>query len=533
LPGVQALIGPSGDPGDPGVLTCRGADTGRQLMSAGSLCLASGALVHMTKSEWTYKSVRELTAALGRREISAGELADAAIARIESLDPRLNAVCVRDFERARDAARAADDALERGERRPLLGIPLLVKESFNVAGLPTTWGFPQHKDFVPAEDALPVARVKAAGGVVLGKTNVPFGLGDWQSYNDIYGTTNNPFDAGRSPGGSSGGSAAALAACYVPLALGSDLGGSLRMPAHFCGVYAHKPTLGIVPARGHIPPRLTPLPDPVDLAVVGPMARCAADLELLFDVMAGPDEIDAGIAYRLDLPAPRHQRLSEYRVLVLDTHPLLPTDSAVRLAIESLAQRLGQAGVRVAQESELLPDLGDSARLYMRMLMSLLAVNWPTEVYANLQKQAAALPAEASGLDAERVRGAVLSHRDWILASNARSRLRAQWREFFKGFDALICPVSPVTAFPHDHSDREARRIWIDGEPHPYGSQLIWPGVATLAGLPATSVPIGMSPEGLPIGVQIVGPSFEDRTPLKLAQLIEAEFGGFVPPAHY
>lgn len=487
----------------------------------------------MTNFEWKYKSVHELAAALAAREVSACDLAEAAITRIEDLDPKLNAVCVRDFDRAREAARAADVALATGERRPLLGIPLLVKESFNVAGLPTTWGFPQHKDFVPTEDALPVARVKAAGGIVLGKTNVPFGLGDWQSYNDIYGTTNNPFDTGRSPGGSSGGSAAALAAGYVPLALGSDLGGSLRVPAHFCGVYAHKPTLGVVPARGHIPPPFAPLPDTVDLAVVGPMARCAADLALLFDVMAGPDEIDAGIAYRLDLPAPRHERLSDFRVLVLDTHPLLPTDSAVRLAIGSLAERLGGAGVRVAHESELLPDLGNSAGLYMRMLMSLLAVNWSAEAYANFQKQAAAMPTEASGLDAEQVRGVVLSHRDWIVANNARCQLRAQWREFFKAFDALICPISPVTAFPHDHSDGQARRISIDGEPHPYGNQLVWPGVATLPGLPATSVPIGISPKGLPIGVQIIGPLFEDRTPLKLAQLIEAQFGGFVPPADF
>lgn len=487
----------------------------------------------MTDIEWEYKSVRELAVALSARQISACELAESAIARIEGLEPKLNAVCVRDYERSRVAARAADRALAAGEQRPLLGIPLLVKESFNVAGLPTTWGFPQHRNFVAPQDALTVSRVKAAGGIVLGKTNVPLGLGDWQSYNDIYGTTNNPFDLGRSPGGSSGGSAAALAAGYAPLALGSDLGGSLRIPAHFCGVYAHKPTLGVVPARGHIPPTLAPLPDAIDLAVVGPMARCASDLMLLFDVMAGPDEIDAGVAYRLDLPAPRHERLSDFRVLVLDTHPMLPTDSAVRTMIGKLAERLGAAGVRVAQESERLPDLGDSARLYMRLLMSVLAANWPAPVYADLQKQAAALPEDAAGLEAEQVRGAALSHRDWIVANHARAKLRAQWREFFKGFDALICPVSPTTAFPHDHSDRAARRIWIDGEPHPYGRQLVWPGVATLAGLPATSVPSGISSQGLPIGVQIVGPFLEDRTPLKLAQLMEAEFGGFVAPAGY
>ncbi len=477
-----------------------------------------------------YLCVGRLVAALAAKEISACEIAEAAIARIESLDPMLNAVCVRDFDRARDAARLADDALAKGEKRPLLGIPLLVKESFNVAGLPTTWGIPKHKHFVPMEDALPVARAKTAGAIVFGKTNVPIGLGDWQSYNDICGTTNNPFDASRSPGGSSGGSAAALAAGFVPLALGSDLGGSLRVPAHFCGVYAHKPTLGVVPACGHLPPPLPPLPETADLAVVGPMARCAADLSILFDAIAGPDEMDAGIAYRLDLPAARHERLREFRVLVLDNHPLLPSDFTVRLAIEALTERLGKAGVRVERRSPLLPDLDYGARLYMRLLMSLLAVNWPADVYANLQMQAAAIPEQAMGLNAERIRGAVLSHRDWLVANNARSQLRAQWREFFNVFDALICPVSPATAFPHDHSERETRQIAIDGTPHPYSTQLIWPGIATLAGLPATSIPIAMSSEGLPIGVQIIGPSFEDRTPLKLAHLIEAEFGGFVPP---
>lgn len=488
----------------------------------------------MKASEWSYKSVGELTAALAAKAISACELVADAIARIENLDPRINAVCVRDFDRALDAARAADAALANGERRSLLGIPLLVKESFNVARLPTTWGFPQHKQFVAGEDSLSVARVKEAGGIVLGKTNVPPGLGDWQSYNDIYGTTNNPFDVTRTPGGSSGGSAAALAAGYVPLALGSDIGGSLRVPAHFCGVYAHKPSLGVVPARGHTPPPSPPLPDTTDLAVVGPMARSAADLSLLFDIMAGPDELDAGIAYRLDLPPARHDSLNDYRVLILDVHPLVPSDNDVRVAIQSLAEYLGAAGIQIERTSEHLPDLGHGARLYTRMLMSFLAANWPLEIYDKLQKQAESISIEESGLTAEHMRGAVLSHRDWIAANNARSWLRAQWRDFFGHFDALICPVSPVTAFAHDHSrEMEARRISIDGKAHSYGSQVVWSGVATLPGLPATSIPIGMSPAGLPVGVQIVGPWLEDRTPLKLAELIERAFGGFVAPAGY
>src|SRR5205807_8641154 len=208
--------------------------------------------------------------------------------------------------RALQAARAADAARARSDTRPLLGIPLTVKESYNVAGLPTTWGIPAQKDFTPTEDALSITRVKDAGGVILGKTNLPLGLGDWQSYNEIYGTTNNPYDLGRTPGGSSGGAAAALAAGYGALSLGSDLGGSLRVPAFHCGVYAHKPTFALVPSRGHTPPPFPPLPFDRDLAVIGPMARSAADLTLLLDAIAGPDPLEAGIAYRLALPPPRH-----------------------------------------------------------------------------------------------------------------------------------------------------------------------------------------------------------------------------------
>ena len=203
----------------------------------------------MAKSEWSFKTAVELSSALAAKKVSAVELAQDTIARIERHDAKINAVCVRDFSRGLDAARAADAALARGETKPLLGLPMTVKESYNVAGLPTTWGFPAQKDFTPPEDALSISRVKEAGGVILAKTNVPVALADWQSYNDVYGTTNNPFDLTRTPGGSSGGSSAALAAGYGPLSLGSDIGGSLRVPAFHCGVYAHKPTFALVPNR--------------------------------------------------------------------------------------------------------------------------------------------------------------------------------------------------------------------------------------------------------------------------------------------
>ncbi len=485
----------------------------------------------MAESEWSFKTAVECSAALRARQVSAVELAQDAIARIERHDAKINAVCVRDFERGLDAARAADAALARGETSPLLGLPMTVKESYNIAGLPTTWGFPPQKDFKPSEDALAISRVKRAGAVILGKTNVPAGLGDWQSYNDIYGTTSNPYDLGRTPGGSSGGSAAALAAGYGSLSLGSDIGGSLRVPAFHCGVYAHKPTFNLVPLRGHTPPPFPPIPLDRDMAVIGPMARSAADLALLLDVIAGPDPLDSGTAYRLALPPPRHGDLKDFRVLLVDGDPLLPTNKDVRGAIEKLAGNLGKAGVSVRRASPLLPDFAVSSRLYMRMLMSFLAAFFPAGEIARVQAAAAQLPSDDVSLAAERLRGMILSHRDWVSDDGARAGLRAQWRELFRSFDAVICPIMPTPAYPHDHSpEQEMRRIDIDGKDYPYPDQLAWPGVATLPGLPATAIPIGLSPQGLPVGVQIVGPWLEDRTPLKLAELVEREFGGFVPP---
>ncbi|MBU6462101.1 MAG: amidase [Bradyrhizobium sp.] len=485
----------------------------------------------MAKSRWSFESATELSRALAAKKVSAVELAQDVIARIERHDGKINAICVRDFARGLDAARTADAARRRGESKPLLGIPMTVKESYNVGGLPTTWGFPAQKDFVPPDDALPISRVKDAGGVILGKTNVPLGLGDWQSYNDVYGTTNNPFDLGRTPGGSSGGSSAALAAGYGPLSLGSDIGGSLRVPAFHCGVYAHKPTFALVPSRGNTPPPLPPLPFDRDLAVVGPMARSAADLSLLLDVIAGPDPLEAGKGYRLALPASRHHALKGFRVLLIDTDPLMPTGEDVRTAIEKLAGDLGKAGVTVTRQSPLLPDFAASTRLYMRLLMAFLASSFQPEIYAGAQAAASTLSPDDTSLRAERLRGITLSHRDWVAADGGRTRLRAQWRELFRNFDAVICPVMPTPAFPHDHSpDQETRRIKVDGKDYPYADQLAWPGIATLPGLPSTAIPLGLSPEGLPVGVQIVGGWLEDRTPLKLAELIEREFGGFVPP---
>ncbi|MDE2378266.1 amidase [Bradyrhizobium sp.] len=485
----------------------------------------------MARSQWSFESATGLTAALAAKKVSSVELTQDAIGRIERHDGKINAVCVRDFDRALADAREADAARARGDSRPLLGLPLTVKESFNVAGLPTTWGYVPQKNYKAAEDAVAVSRAKQAGGVVLGKTNVPVGLADWQSYNDIYGTTNNPFDLGRTPGGSSGGSAAALAAGFGSLSMGSDIGGSLRVPAFHCGVYAHKPTFALCASRGHTPPPFPAIPSEADMAVIGPMARSAADLSLLLDVMAGPDPLEAGVGYRLDLPAARHQALRGFRVLVIDSHPILPANQEIRGAIETLAAGLSRTGVTIARESPVLPDFAETSRLYMRMLMGFLGAFFPPDEIAGTQAAVSGLAAGDRSLFAERLRGTISSHRAWVQDAAARAGLRARWHALFNSFDAVICPIMPTPAYPHDHSpEQEERRINIDGKEFPYPDQLAWPGIATLPGLPATAIPLGLSKEGLPLGAQIVGPFLEDRTPLHLAALIEREFGGFTPP---
>ena len=436
----------------------------------------------------------DMAAALAARQVSAVELFDAAVARIDAVDGPINAVVVRDFDRARDAARAADEALARGERRPLLGVPMTVKEAFNVAGLPTTWGLEAAKDWIAPDDAVVVTRLKAAGAVILGKTNVPPNLGDWQSGNPIYGRTNNPLDLARSPGGSSGGSAAALAAGMVPLEFGSDIGGSIRVPSAFCGVYGHKPSYDLVPGRGHQPPGVTGVEPP--LGVVGPMARSVRDLELALEVTAGPDLEDAA-GYRLDLPGTRHRRLADFRVLMLDSHPLAPVDKEIRAALGRLAQTLEVTGASVARSSKLLPDLAAAHRIYLTILLTAMSRGTP------------ASPQQ------------ITAHA-YLDALDEQARIRGCWRTLFESFDVVIAPVLGVVAFPHiDPGVTWAdRRLMIDGRPEPFGDQLAWPGIATLANLPATAVPLGATTDGLPIGAQIIGPYLGDRTTLALAGLI-------------
>ena len=477
----------------------------------------------------TYRNAADLVQALADRQISARELLDAAINRIEAVDPKINALVVRDFDRARDAANAADAAIARGERRPLLGLPMSVKEQFNVAGLPTTWGFPKFKGWTPDFDALVVQRLKRAGAIIIGKTNVPLALGDWQSYNDVYGTTNNPWDFGRTPGGSSGGAAAALAAGYVPLELGSDIGGSLRAPAHYCGVFAHKPSLDLIPERGSGYPKTPPIPVMGDMAVTGPMARSAADLALELEILAGPDEMWEGIGYKLALPPPRHDKLADFRVLVVDEHPLCPTAASVKSAIDNLADRLAKASCTVQRSNPQMPDLARTTRNYYELLLAFFDTDLTPQERAQVDAAASILSPDNLTLGAARLRGLTMSHGAWLETSRIRVGLRARWQALFKDVDIVLCPSMPTPAFLHDHSPRFERQLDIDGKKVPYSDQIVWAAIATSTGLPATACPIPH--EGnLPIGVQLIGGFLEDRTTIAFAGLIEREFGGFSPP---
>ena len=430
-------------------------------------------------------SAGELARAIGEGQLSARDACEAAIARIEARDGDDNAVVVRDFERAREQASERDARRSRGERPALLGVPMTVKESIDVAGLPTTWGIAPFRDWKAGEDAVLVQRLKAAGAVILGKTNVPVGLADWQSFNPIYGRTVNPVDRTRSPGGSSGGAAAALAAGMVAIEVGSDIGGSLRVPATFCGVFAHKPTFGLVPHRGHGFPGTDG--GGVELAVVGPMTRHAADLELELGIIAGPD-VDAATGYRLELPPARPRGLASSRLLVLDTHPEATTSRVLVDAVARLAELAARDGAEVSRRSELLPDLGAAHAAYAEMLGAIFTRGSPN------------------------AKDVISAHR-WMELLDAQFRLRRQWRALFARFDAVVAPAFGTVAYPHvDNPNAPGATLQIDGTPTPYFDQLAWPGIATFPGLPATAIPVGATSEGLPIGVQVVAGFLQDRT---------------------
>lgn len=438
-----------------------------------------------------------LLALLRARQISAVELLDLYLGRIARYNPALNAIVTSNAEGAWALATAADQARARGEDAPLLGLPTTVKDCLDMAGLPATAGVVRYRDRVPTWDAPVVARVKAAGAVILGKTNVPPLAGDWQSDNPIFGRTDNPWDRDRTPGGSTGGGAAALAAGLTALEPGSDIGGSIRIPAAFCGVYGHKSSETAVPRSGHFPGSRLPNPATI-MSVQGPLARSAGDLRLALAVIAGPD-IGEDAAWRLALPPPRQARLAEYRVAALPTLPWLPIDQSILAAQDALVERLRQAGATVAEASP--PELDDFYQyylLYRRLLNVIMSIGEQPE---KLRDQAARLRASGDEILTAAAAGLDVAAGEYIIWLARREHYREVWRRFFRDWDVVLAPVTSVPAFPHTTGRFLERQLVVNGQPMPYHLLSAYPGIATLCGLPATAFPVDLSADGLPIGL--------------------------------
>lgn len=484
-----------------------------------------------------FASAREQAQALADGRVTAVALLEQALARMERYETQLNAVPVRAVAQARSDALRADAALQRGERRPLLGVPITVKENFDVAGLATTVGNPDFQDNIARQDALAVAALRAAGAVLIGKSNVPHSLADLQSYNTIYGTSRNPWDLQRTPGGSSGGGAAAVAAGYVALELGTDIGGSVRIPAHFNGIFGHKTSYGLISMRGAGAPqgRFSAR----DLSVAGPLARTAQDLELALDLLLNLDPLEAK-GWKFTLPPARHRQLRDFRVLVIDAWPGTDPSLSEQLVMDRLLQRLQAEGVTPVLwrdlPAALRPDLGEQHRTYRSLLGA--SVANPPPLSPAQRKRLAELAADDRSAEAALLRAPSLPHATWLQDNEHRHALRHQWEQLFTHFDVLLSPVAPTPAFAHQHQEpKEERRFpvaYADGMRQLGFRELFnWAGLPVLPGLPATSFPLGLDDDGLPVSAQAVGPYLEDRTTIAFAHAFELAHGGFVaPPLH-
>jgi len=480
-----------------------------------------------------YRSAFAIAADIKAQKITAREALEFFLERVARHNPGINAVIALNEEQARARADEADAALARGEDwGPLHGVPVTIKDALCTKGLVTVGGIPECRDNVPEENALAVQSYVDAGANIFGKTNVPFMSSDLQSFNEIYGTTNNPWNTDRTCGGSSGGAASALAAGLTPLELGSDIGGSIRTPCHFNGVFGHKPSFGVVPQRGHLPPGEGVLSEP-DLSVVGPLATCVADLEGALDIVAGPIPEDAP-AWKLELPQASFNNVSELRVAVWSDDAFCPVDKDVVRCVEEAASSLARIGAHVDYQAR--PDFDPSTNEtnYGLLLMAAMGAGMPDSVFDMASEIVAAASPDDMSKPVLQMRGIALSYRDWAKQNEKRLKIRANWARFFENFDVLLCPCAMVPAFPHDHSpDMNSRVLEVNGEQRPYTDILSWAGLTLNAYLPVTVVPVGLSSEGLPIGVQIVAPFLADRSALAVARLLEEHHRAFVPPPGY
>lgn len=465
-------------------------------------------------------------AALRDRRLSAVELTRMCFDRIDEVGPLVNAVVLRRQEEALREAATADARLAHGDTAPLLGLPVTLKESFDLAGLPTTWGLADFAGGTVVADSAAAAAYRGAGAILLGKTNVPVGLSTYDAENPVYGRTVNPYDPGRTPGGSSGGAAAALATGQTCLECGSDLGGSIRQPAHSCGVFGLKPTCGVVSQRGHAPPTVPrrmagvlDSPTVSQMPVVGPLARSARDLRLALEVLGGPRGPEAR-AYTWSLPEPRAKRLRDFRVGYVLDHPSAPVEDTVGTMLESVIVELERRGValRAGWPAGVDPDRQRDLRFYHRAALEAFA---PTEELEQRMREAAEGPRFPAGDWRGLVdRGLADPLPDRMRYEIERLEMRARWDEAFHELDVFLCPVQSQTAFPHGGVTEDA-----------VIPNHLWWAAGTIIGLPCAVAPLGLAADGLPVGLQILGPMYADSTPIAFAEALEeAGLAMFVPP---
>ena len=478
-----------------------------------------------------FRSATELARLLRARKVSASGLLEQCLDQYAKHNDALNAVIVTDIDRAKKAAAASDRRLKKGKPiGPFDGVPMTAKESFDWTGTPSTWGDPRFRDNIASADAVAITRLTDAGAVIYGKTNVPLMLADWQSFNDIYGTTNNPWDVTRVPGGSSGGSAAALATGMSALEIGSDIGASIRNPAHYCGVYGHKPTFGVVPYRGHLLPGIV---QSGDISVAGPLARSATDLAAMLKLLAGTDGVEAR-GYTLTLPAAKQKSLKDFRVAVMVTDEQSEVDLPVQDLIGKLTTFLGSQVKKLSTTARPSFTTKEAMDVYIALLRSATSRRQTdAEFIANTAKVAASDPLDDSYLT-KMLRAYVLPHRDWLRHSERRHQMRLLWEQFFGDWDVMLCPAAASAAFPHDQQgERHERTIPVNGKQVPTTDQLFWAGYSGGFYLPSTVAPLGLTAQGLPAGIQIIARQYGDYTSIRFAQLLEKEFAAFVPPPGY
>jgi len=477
------------------------------------------------------QSAKALASAIRRGKISSRELLDLYLARIERYNPKLNAVIAMDVEASRKRARQADAALKKGTVwGPLHGLPMTIKESFDLIGMPTTWGLPELKDHRAERNALAVQRYIDAGAIVFGKTNVPTMLADWQTFNELYGTTNNPWDVTRVPGGSSGGSAVALAAGLTGLETGSDIGASIRDPAHYCGVYGHKPTYDICATNGQA---LQGRVAAQDITVIGPLARSADDLELALKIIAGPDAIDAR-GWRLTLPPSSKKSLREFKVAVMLSADTAEVDRSVQDRIQAVADFMAKNKAKVSDTARPDIDTAQAHRVFIHLVRAATSGRQTDEAFARHLTAARDVKPDDTRYEVWMVKGNTMFHREWLDWNEQRHKMRLAWDAFFQDYDVLLCPAGATAAFPHNQKgERWERMVSVNGKPQPSTTQMFWAGFMGMAGLPSTVAPAGLTPEGLPVGVQIVGPQYGDFATIAAAQFLEREFQAFIAPKGY